>query len=379
MLSAEDHEERIAAAIDLLAVNGSPVAYKMLLETMPAQSVTAAQGAAHVLPWLPWSKRRELFQTLRKVIGDSDQLAPLIRALNQTPDRRAADVLWEIVDGSELTENLADVLVDGLQTAYGGRSRDLSNLPKEAGRAAAAAARQRTTDGGDLRRLVGLSMMHRFDIEAAATAARAIVDDIALSAPLRLDAYKVLLGSLSVVERQKVVQEAIVGADVQRKKIALGVLVFEGNDLVTVRGIDFPNSVNANLSFSSSNGQIIVPKAPRGITVEQILPLLADSDQETAAKAAYLLALLCDGRGLNELVTYWREYKSTDAAWSRLVYRAVSVMDDSSHIDILERIYTQLNRWSTGDFYWTIRGMTGGAILALRKRIRQEVGMEALR
>ena len=46
---------------------------------------------------------------------------------------------------------------------------------------------------------------------------------------------------------------------------------------------------------------------------------------------------------------------------------------------VLAEIYKDRDRLDVRDFYWTIRGMTGPEILAFRKQIRDEIGMDQLR
>jgi hypothetical protein len=50
---------------------------------------------------------------------------------------------------------------------------------------------------------------------------------------------------------------------------------------------------------------------------------------------------------------------------------------------VLEEIYRTYqpdeDAYRIREFYWTIRSMTGPSVLQLRKRIRDEVGMERLR
>jgi hypothetical protein len=65
------------------------------------------------------------------------------------------------------------------------------------------------------------------------------------------------------------------------------------------------------------------------------------------------------------------------------VYRALALQDDAGNLATLEGIYTRM-RSETGngdvrDFYWSIRGMSDPGAVALRKQIRDEVGMDSLR
>ena len=63
---------------------------------------------------------------------------------------------------------------------------------------------------------------------------------------------------------------------------------------------------------------------------------------------------------------------------------AISALDDPAKVPVLEEIYKKLsaNRnaaYYMKTFYWTIRSMHGAEVLKLRKKIRDEVGMDNLR
>jgi hypothetical protein len=130
-----------------------------------------------------------------------------------------------------------------------------------------------------------------------------------------------------------------------------------------------------------ASGQPIVPEAPKGLKIERVRPLLQDSDAKTAALAGYLLALLGEGDALPLVVTYWRTHAQDDIAWTRLVYRAITALNDDSQVPVLEEIYGRFkpDDYEVREFYWTIRSMKGPRVLQLRERIRRDVGLNRLR
>jgi hypothetical protein len=84
---------------------------------------------------------------------------------------------------------------------------------------------------------------------------------------------------------------------------------------------------------------------------------------------------------LDRLLDYWKQMKSDDE-WNKLAYEAISAGDDAKYVPILEQIYETFHKEESHlmrDFYWSIRTMHGPEILKLRKRIRDEVGMDQLR
>ncbi len=120
------------------------------------------------------------------------------------------------------------------------------------------------------------------------------------------------------------------------------------------------------------------------------MPLLRSHHEKTAAYAGYLLCMLDHEEGLPVLLRYWEAHAARDAAVSRLVYQAIAQLNAESRVPLLARIYQQFQSsdvdenshggegFSVKDFYWTIRSMTGPQILALRKKIREEVGIANL-
>jgi HEAT repeat protein len=108
--------------------------------------------------------------------------------------------------------------------------------------------------------------------------------------------------------------------------------------------------------------------------------LLSDPDPDTAAYVAYLLALLGDRTGFDALVTAARSH-GLDGDWGALLYRAITKLNDDAKTPLLEEIYHAMNHQDTNtisEFYWTVRAMTGPNILKLRKKIRDEIGVQNL-
>ena len=78
---------------------------------------------------------------------------------------------------------------------------------------------------------------------------------------------------------------------------------------------------------------------------------------------------------------HWRAGAKDDQNARRLAFRAVVALQDDELTPVLEEIYAahEGDRWSLREFYWTIRPLKGPKVLKLRKRIRDEVGMNSLR
>jgi len=114
-----------------------------------------------------------------------------------------------------------------------------------------------------------------------------------------------------------------------------------------------------------------------------VRPLTADKeDQQSAASAAYLLALSGDRSALDTLVAYWRQHGKSDSDWARLVYRAVAAINDDALVPVLEEVYAGMaerGSYYGRELYWTIRSMKGPNVLKLRKKMRDELGADVLR
>ena len=168
------------------------------------------------------------------------------------------------------------------------------------------------------------------------------------------------------------------------RKRAIFYLAKGANSLSNLGDEEFSLGLPDTLSVSRNSGQPIIPEAPEGLTAAVLQPLRTADDSEIAAYAAYLLILLDESEDLAPLIDYWRKHARNDEPWTRLVYRAIAYLDDSSRFATLESIYDddiskKQYHSNQSDFYWTIRIMTGPRILALRKRIRDEVGIDRLR
>jgi hypothetical protein len=175
----------------------------------------------------------------------------------------------------------------------------------------------------------------------------------------------------------------------ERRNLGFAVLIHGTNNDLTrsVSGLEFDSRYGRQWEWDASregSSKPIMPAPPPHLEADRLRPLLADEDSRFAAKAGYLLALLGEEEGLPKLLAEWRKphekREPLDEPWEMLVYRAITVLDNPKHVPVLEEIYQRLKegRWEIREFYWTIRSMKGEAILKLRKKIRDEVGMETL-
>lgn len=233
--------------------------------------------------------------------------------------------------------------------------------------------------GNEAQRDVALAILLLLGSGDAAPAAQKLLEDKSISDSLRRDALAI---RLLAAEPDKALTEAVAAAQVPATRTTAIRFLGGGSDALRSlrnQAIYLDNS----RSYTSWNpGDKIDLNPPAGLTADMVRPVLSDPDEQTAAYAGYLLVLTGDPKGLEKLEPLWRKEGLNEDHWMRLVYRAVTKINDDKNTRLLEEIYKAVGRertWQLREFYWTIRPMTGENVLKLRKKIRDEVGMDNLR
>ncbi|MEX0700573.1 MAG: HEAT repeat domain-containing protein [Planctomycetales bacterium] len=389
LVEAERLEERLAGALPLAALGAHERALPVLLAD-GAASERNLLTAAGALPWLPRESRGKLFDALLAAAKTSDGTRVVIHGLSESKDPQTADRLWRILREESVDSAMAAVVADSLKRAYfGDRSYSPESAPLSRRKKASEALVPKAETGTRWERLVAFSILGQFDPDRTAELARKIVDDPAADEKLRGQAFRLVLSNLPEKEAART---AVATLEAQTAGLvepavqflaggaeALAAAEGDGDDLVSSAAL----ARSARSRSFSGSGQPIVPAAPEGLQPEALRPLLEGDDPRLAAYAAYLLAVTGDEEGLERLIGYWSK-RPEDPQWSRLVYRAIAALDDSTRLPVLEQIYARFPKEDqfgsgVGDFYWTIRIMTGPEVLEFRKRIRDEVGVDRLR
>jgi hypothetical protein len=316
---------------------------------------------------------------LRTLAASEAARLPLLEVFAEAPDRRAADLLWGVLADAKLAADESNMLQRALLATYLGTSYyNPSQVSKADRRELTEAAKPRTSSGSDRQRLVALTLLAAAAPEEAAEAAMRLAENKQLTDSLRADAFQVQLVVQAKKEATQTALAALKGSDAARKKTALKYLVHGSSQLRVLQNSIFLNGDFDVSGEGRTSGTPIVPKPPAGVKVEDVRPLLANSEPEIAACAGYLLVLLGDSDGMEPLLRYWRQQRASFNDWTSLAYRAIAVADDPKYVPVLEQIYSKLKEYEVSEFYWTIRIMSGPEILKLRKRIRDEVGMSRL-
>lgn len=380
MLDAPSRDDRTAAALALVAAGREERALPVL-EGAAAEEPRYRAHVVTALAWLPWEQRVALFDRLLALRLDAQQFASAAAAMGHSPDARARPVLWALLGADATVEQLSAV-VDALRASYfNGRYYDAENLPARQKKAAIDDALARATSGPELQRTAALVLLADVSADDAARAAEQVLDDSSATEWLRIDALQVLLLTLEEKKAHAVAVQHV--ADAALRKVAVPFLALGGNELTTIRGSIYVSSDHMmNVFISQGTGQQIKVTPPKGLPIEVLEKTLADPDPKLAAMAGYLLAISGGDRaGYKKLEAYWRGSAFDDDDWRKMMYRAITALNEDALTPVLDEIYRGMDRqdFEMREFYWTIRGMSGANILALRKRIRDEVGMASLR
>src|SRR5690606_36154400 len=111
---------------------------------------------------------------------------------------------------------------------------------------------------------------------------------------LRRSAMQIYLLAAEPDQAQAAAIEALSGSDTAVSGIALKYLSGIDDDLARLEPYDIYLRMDYLRMNTVHAGSPITPEAPKGLTAEMLRPLLAGGDEETAAYAGYLLALLKD-------------------------------------------------------------------------------------
>jgi HEAT repeat protein len=388
LLGADAREERLAAAVPLVALGREDKTLPVLLDVARSQPDLLGKVSA-AATWLAWSKREAFFKNVLELNPAPDELAEAVQAFQSVRDERALAIFWEMTAREEMSDKLASELAEAVVFTATGLTSYSNEFKSDSERKAAAKlANERVQSGSDLQRTIAMVLLAKVSLDDAATTARDIIAQTGISPRLKEDAFRIFLLCASKTDGRKEAIAAIDGADPIARNLAVSYLATGAGRLAYLRGQSlYVHVQNPSLlqGTSAGSGQPFIPDAPPGLKADTLLSLMRSADPDIAAQAGYLLTLLQRPEGLAPLVAYWREHGKSEDVWRTLVCQAVVALGDDRNVSILAEIYRGLlearepYHYQIKEFYWTIRGLDGPNALALRKRIRQDVGMEHLR
>jgi hypothetical protein len=355
----------------------------VLLEAVKSDASLAHQ-AGEALAWLPWDQRLEFFTATRSLNLSGEPLAQFVGTFGRVSDDRALPAIWEILQDEKCTADVAIAVHGVLMQRYLGDSYyyNASNISAADRKRAVNDAKEKSATGTDWTRAVALKVLAAASSSEAVEVARPIFEDTTLSELLRRNALHCLLLCMSGSTSQRTAVAVLSTHELEMRRLAMTYLARGGEHIGYSQHDLIPLYMPGSFIPPDSNSQPTIPKVPAGMDQALLEQLVKDADPEFVAYAGYFMTLHGDSAGLTPLLRYWREKGARDSEWSKLVYRGIAAIDDDSNTPVLEEIYNRLDPEDASEakaLYWTIRTMDGPQVLKLRKRIRDEVGMENLR
>lgn len=386
-LASMSTAERVSAGIALTAL-GDDGALEPLLG-IARQEASQIISVADVLGWLPRPARLTTFRTLRGLVHGRDELLHLCYLLGELPESGSSEVLWEVLREPATDGAVAEVALERLLHLNGAEFYDYGETsgPRRPSSFGLETLRPHIESRHEWECRTALAALLRTEPEQALGAALGVAGDAARSDGLRADAFAIGLYALDPRDAREAAVAALVSGDRIRSGPALVLLAFDHRALqqAAIQDFPLPKITRWNSEMAQQERVGVRPPLPAGLTPEHVRPLL-DSDNETVSLLArYVLAVLGESVDVGPLIARWRKEGSPQYGslrWDRPVFEALAERNRAADVPVLEEIYEFLHEEHGTDavreFYWTIRTMTGPEVLALRKRIRAEVGMDSL-
>ncbi len=379
MLSSTDKDESLSAARSLVVI-GNSKASEILRQA--AGNRTNLPEVASVFCGLPWAERSTLFDLAIATAETDDERHLLAEALAECHDPRSPANIWELLASGDAGARLVAELGDPLQQSYFSEHQySFSNAAEHEKQHLINDCQKMITSGTIWQKTSAFALLALADAALAQQAAQTIFDDETQPASLRGDALRLLL---CFSDDDVATQTAIAAITYSEPEIAEPALHFLAmgragvrflSDVIPIRNVD-------TSSTEAAGTTPIVPRAPPGITNEQLKAFTQSTSMKTQACAAYLAALLGDEESEETVIAFWQS-SPDDAPARRMAYRAIAAGNHVQHVPVLRRMYQEMKAEEWGvdmaDFYWTIRIMKGADILDLRKQIRTEQGADALK
>lgn len=377
MLTAGPDGERVAAARAVAALGRDKDAVPVLRAVVQANAALVERAAA-ALPWLPGDVRLDLARLFVSRKPGPDGVGEVFSELGRANDPQAADHLWQMAAREDVPVASAGRLAAALES-------HASDDPAaaDARKAKLAADAERKADAGPvLQRLAAVVVLGRLDPPRAAAPAEKLAGTPDVG-PARRDALTLAMMTGPLADGDRLAVAALADPDEVVRKQGLLHLCFRD----TRSSLTLPTTGSwfyLSSSFRPGRSEL-VPRVPAGLDRGVLRRLLHDADPEVPPAAAYLLCVLGDAAALPPLVRYWREHPD-EGGWTDKLALAVASLDDDANVPILEEVYEQLSadaersgsKPQFRSLYWISRPLTGPNALRLRKRIRADVGMDAL-
>jgi HEAT repeat protein len=386
LLTNERIDERVAGALALVALGQDQLALPILEQSLTSDPQTAS-SVALAIPWVLAADRQHLFDLLVQHTPTLEELHGMTYVIGTLYSPHSEGQLWSLASNPRVKAADADHIRDSLIQYYLRKSTyQISEATPKRKKVTIEAATVKSKSGTDWQRLIALALLVPLDAGVAIEQAKAVMDDAQADPTFRADALQIMFLTMPPADARRLAVAQLEQQIPALRTRGLQFLALGRDDLPSLQDghFDIQQSSAYVTSSSVTKGVSITPEPPAGVTAEQLLPVLNAGNLEDAAYAGYMLALLDHPEGLPPLLQFWEQYHRDNRNLRRLVYRAISRIDDASHVGTLKEIFGLMMKdqyWGAHqmpEFYWTIRIMTGPEILELRKTIRTEFGAEKL-
>ena len=378
LADAESPEERFFANYNLVLLGDDekiPVLFE-LAEGDPNFEI----GLQNILKWLPFEKRMEVFESLLPRVKTEDQMESLLSRLVEVRNPEAARLIWNTLsnESSQPTE-----VFEHLLKAYFADSVSRHSPPSESRidknliQHAIKATQPFIDSKEEKQQITALLVLNNLDPKLAKEKSDTIFKT-SKSIKVRDLAFRIVL--------KKVKDRAVAFLDTEEAwqyKIALRYLALGEDSLNRSDNMEEYAYLGSRTYYYGGNNddvKVKVPKPPKGMTLKHLKPEGFELDESTNAIATYYRALFDKETKLKPLLDYFKKNQSEEIA--KLVYEAIASVNADEKIPIVEKIYLKHGEHDTyfsANLYWTIRVMDGRNAIKLRKKIRDEVGMDDLK
>ena len=390
--SDDDREKTIALACQV-ALGQHTEAFDQFMANLNSLTDKESLLLPDLLVWLPQEKRTEVFLKTAKGVN-YDEASYLLSRFADVRNPDTAEAIWETAKDDKfeirsLYQSLLSVNFSDAVNYYSAMDPDdvhpdLVELVKKQSQPYA-------VSGFPMQEKLALLIVHKIDIAAGKEMAEQLLEseaewdvkDLAFRVSLvppeskKQDRY----GNLISNDDRSHAVEKLKTDDAQRFKTTLKYLAL-GNDVLNSDSGIYLVEDSYSYGYGNSDVKVRIPKAPKGMTLEHLDNKELKNypfDDEAKALLTYFKALLEPKTDLKPLLDYWK-YDDESEEMAVLVYEAVAATNNDKLIPTVEEIFDAHGDSTSyaANLYWTIRVMDGKKALALRKRIRDKVGMRNL-